>query len=639
MAVVNRYSRPIQYSTYNPRSLQELMIAPSYMRQQHDALDLGRMELDSKLAQVSGLDVHNERLKEQQDLLNQQSQAIAEQLQKEGFNSSNKSAFMRFNKAYQDAIGPNGDIGKILAAKEAYAKNYQEFIDKAPKEWGQEDLLRNWNKLKDAYTGFDEEGNIVNIGQLGAPNRVRYEDKLKAAKDLLGEEVVKHLISGRYHFEPQPDGSLGVVNKSGTLIETSNANNIAAAREMLYGELNDPNSEWRRSIAFEGTDPNQVLSQVNLGLRSMFKNNVKDNRSQSYSQIRSADDSPNPMDLVVASETFLSTNASKLSYDDIQSELFELNRKSDLKGEELKKKEELTYLKLQLDEKLNDDSEYERLMKERTRVLNEMKQKPLFEERSGINSQLERIEKEISELADTYKNDIIRQSTDYSLIPNTPQQRQRLQLTGEAIGHILGNYDSENLRKMVTVENIYGNGKQAGDNMTDDNITQLSELLSNSRPEDFYPTSFTAKGMRTGKPEYTVTIRPSYLDGDDKGKAVTVRFSFNEIQNEAGVQTINKYLQGVVSEQGPQGYQLAQSMELNRRKSLYNGEEWGNIIPEIPDFEQMDPVLVIDIRNKLAKKIKRDDPEKDLSTISLEELEQYYREFYDENKYKTIYLK
>lgn len=285
MAVINRYTKT-EPARFDPMSLQEMMLVPAYKRQQHDTLDESRSLLETNLAQYDSLDVHSDLLKTEQQKLYDKLQAQTELLNKEGFNPNSKSQFLKLNKEYQQAISPTGPIGKIQGAKKAYAQTFNDYIEDAVKnkKWSREDAIRNWNRfVKDNYTGFDERGNVTNIGQYGAPEKIELMQKLKDVKSILGEQVVKELTAGNYSFARQEDGSLAVVNKSGRRIETSNSPNIQSAMNMLSSELSDPNSAWNQSIMFEGVDPLKYQEQVVNGLNAMVTTKVQDNRSQNIS--------------------------------------------------------------------------------------------------------------------------------------------------------------------------------------------------------------------------------------------------------------------------------------------------------------------------------------------------------------------
>lgn len=278
---MNRYTQ-LSSASYNPMTLQELMLAPSYLRGKHDESENAIAGFETELAKVNPLDVHADLTSARQKELYDELSGFSNELATNGFTNLNKSSLIKFNKKYQNEISPTGLLGKANAAKSAYIENFNNYIEDATKnkKWSREDAIRNWNEFEENYTGFDQSGNITNIGQLGAPEKIDLMTKLKAAKDLLGEQVVNELGAGNYSIQPQQDGSLHVINRNGRRIETSNAPNIQNALKMFNSELSDPNSAWRQSIEFEGLDTGQLANQINSGFASMLSNKVTDNRSQ-----------------------------------------------------------------------------------------------------------------------------------------------------------------------------------------------------------------------------------------------------------------------------------------------------------------------------------------------------------------------
>ena len=281
----NRYT-DITPAVYDPMSMQEIMMAPMLKRKQHDQVSADLSALDAELAKIDPLEVHTEYAKAERAKLADQIQQQAETLASQGYNNNTASNLLKFNRQFQETISPTGSIGRVNNAKKVYLKNFEDYIENATKNkgWSREDAIRNWNQYeKQNYTGFDSEGNVVNIGQFGAPEKVDLMQKLKDVKSILGEQVVKEISNGNYSFARQEDGSLAVVNKNGRRIETSNAPNIQNALNMLQNELYDPNSAWSQSIKFEGLDPTSYVSQINSGMNAMLTNKVTDNRTQSIS--------------------------------------------------------------------------------------------------------------------------------------------------------------------------------------------------------------------------------------------------------------------------------------------------------------------------------------------------------------------
>ena len=175
----NRYSNG-SVSKFNPMSFQEVMFAPSMMRQKHDgsiaAAEAMRIKADP-------LKVHEIRALQLKQEMDSKISSEVDKINKEGFNANTTQNITRLNREYQDLIAPTGEVGQINAAKQVYAANLKEYIDDATKNkgWSREDALYNWqNKFANQYTGFGEDGkSIENIGQYGAPKKVEIMEKLR----------------------------------------------------------------------------------------------------------------------------------------------------------------------------------------------------------------------------------------------------------------------------------------------------------------------------------------------------------------------------------------------------------------------------------------------------------------------------
>ena len=281
--MANRYSQ-ITPSQFNPMSLQEVMMVPLMQRQKHDQLIAQQEMLRQGLAKVDPLDVHmNEALNVKSGIENKLV-SQAELLSREGINPNTQGDFLALNREYQNLISPTGRLGQINAAKQVYAKNFNDYLEDAQKTkgWSRERALSNWNKFSKQYTGFEGD-KIANIGQLGAPKKVEVLDVLKDVKSLLGEQVVGEMKASGYNFQPSPDGGMVMVDRSGRRIETSNKPNLQHAQNLINQRL--MGREWQDSIRFEGEDTKNIYGQLTSGINAMLSNKVIDNRSENAQYI------------------------------------------------------------------------------------------------------------------------------------------------------------------------------------------------------------------------------------------------------------------------------------------------------------------------------------------------------------------
>lgn len=280
---MNRYD-VASVAKFNPLSFQEILLAPSMMRKNHDAtIALAQ----SSVLKPDPLDVHYNRAMELKNQMDSEIAKNVEELNKEGFNSASYQNVQKLNRQYQDLISPTGEVGQINNAKKVYAENYKEFLDDATKNkgWSRERAIDNWqNRFANKYTGFGEDGkSITNIGQYGAPKKIEVLDKLKDVHSLLGEQVVGEMRASGYSFAPSPDGGMVMVDRSGRRIETSNKPNLNNALALLQNQFVD--KEWKDSMQFEGANPLNVASQITNGVNAMLKTGVVDNRSENAQYI------------------------------------------------------------------------------------------------------------------------------------------------------------------------------------------------------------------------------------------------------------------------------------------------------------------------------------------------------------------
>jgi hypothetical protein len=162
---MNRYD-VASVAKFNPLSYQEIMAAPLAMRQKHDASIAAAEAMRIK---ADPLDVHLNRAVELKRQMDDEIAKNVDILNKEGYNPTTFQNIIKLNRQYQDMISPTGEIGQINAAKQVYAKNFNDYLEDAQKNkgWSRERALANWNNFSKQYTGFEGD-KIVNIGQLGA---------------------------------------------------------------------------------------------------------------------------------------------------------------------------------------------------------------------------------------------------------------------------------------------------------------------------------------------------------------------------------------------------------------------------------------------------------------------------------------
>jgi hypothetical protein len=278
MATVNRYTKT-KNSVYQPRTLQELMVAPAYKRQKHDELDAGIAQYETQLAQANALDLHSEELQNQQKKLYDRMLAQRDKLEAEGFSQSAKSDFLRFNKDYQQAIGPQGTIGKIMKAKEVFEANKAAGIENLVKQgYNPDDAAAYWEEHANKYKeGFDGTtiNNIEGLYGTGFRDPVAEAHELMQKAGYDAEALNNDL--GTSHIRQDEKGTY-VITSKGYEKYKNNSRGIQGVLDYLNKQVLDPNSEVGQSLKIQRRDPQQVVAEIQ-GLDDIYRDTMIDKAS------------------------------------------------------------------------------------------------------------------------------------------------------------------------------------------------------------------------------------------------------------------------------------------------------------------------------------------------------------------------
>ena len=290
MAVVNRYTQTAP-ARYDARSLQEMMVAPQYKRQQHTAIEDGMAGVEAGVAKVQSLPFMKEEADLEKGRLYDEIVNQADILNQEGFNPAAKSRFMKLNRDYQQSMGPSGKLGQIQGAATTYTKERENHIKNAVKDgkWSESDAIRNWNKHAAQYEeNFKKTGQVSPITGLGAPKYVDYLDEFKnllldagySEEDLAQgkfSEIVKTGSNGQY-----------ILTKGGGASSKSNLEGLKRAEQWMNSNLANQNSDVYRSLEYAGKTPESVMGEIQ-GLASVYLDtSVGNNYSETFSNYKSA---------------------------------------------------------------------------------------------------------------------------------------------------------------------------------------------------------------------------------------------------------------------------------------------------------------------------------------------------------------
>jgi len=175
---INRYTN-LTPSTYDPLSMQEIMVTPMAMRKQHDDLLAKQEAIRGGLAQVDPHDKYfNEAValkKGIEDKINQSAQKLSQ----EGFSNNMMGETIALNREYNDLIAPTGKIGQINAHKKQVAQTIKDYEELAAKQhWTPAETNRYIQEAISTHmqdTPWNENGQIAkfNVGK-NIPTRIDY---------------------------------------------------------------------------------------------------------------------------------------------------------------------------------------------------------------------------------------------------------------------------------------------------------------------------------------------------------------------------------------------------------------------------------------------------------------------------------
>lgn len=651
MAVVNRYSR-IQPARYNPRSLQELMVAPQYMRQQHDAIQSGLSQTETALAQVDPLSIHSEAARMEQDKLYNQITEQADLLAKEGFNPMSKSNFLKLNKEYQSSIGPQGTLGKINAARQAMATNREAYIKEAVKEgYSPEQAGRNWAQHASQYAdAYGQTGEITSIGSLYAPKYINVVDEAREMFKEVG--VSSEDISKIGSYIKQDENGQYVLTQEGRQKAETNAPGLRAAVQWLSNNIANPNSDLGRSLQHQGKSPLQAMQEIS-GLADVYLTDKTVRESGSKISNLQSDEGAmfSGMGIALANEQFTPSKYSGMSLSEINGAIANLSDLEQLEPGQAKELQMLNNFKAALDKKLMSNDTYVELNNESELLQNQIDniqpgmvydmegnlveaqgetaeiraQKSRDQVRSLINRQ-NQLRGEMDALASTTIRDNTLQMSGYQITPITSKQQTLAKVASRSIENLL-KVSPETLKTMVDIEDVRIDGSPYS-NISEEDRDGIANILYNAKPGSLEIVQVIPRGF-SGRPEYVVRVQTnddvSYdMDGIGTGELgggtpMEIKLSFSDTGNGL-VGNVNKYLEQYVASTGEQGQQLANSMEINRLKSRYGNTTWGELIVDTENLSTGNTVLDQILLSELRKKGVTNDTPDDVIDVYIDEI-------------------
>lgn len=264
---MNRYTQ-ISPSAYSPMSMQEIMMVPLAMREQHNKTEQTLDLYNQELQKIKALPVHTPEAMERKNYLISKIDSLASDLSNKGFSNDMTSNLIKLNREIKDDFSPTGRLGKISGAYDTYFKEMEAFKkDNADKTWSQDEFNRHWNDHINNYQGYDEKGDVININSLSAPTKRTIQDEWKDLASITGNaKLSSEIIEGKAWIEPGPDGSTAVIHtKEGGKLAYNNPQVVAGLMQ-IQNKLNDPTSDLSKSRLYAGQSLEAALNEAyNIG--------------------------------------------------------------------------------------------------------------------------------------------------------------------------------------------------------------------------------------------------------------------------------------------------------------------------------------------------------------------------------------
>jgi len=266
---VNRYTE-VTPSQFNPLSLQEIMLAPTMKRRQHDQATADMEAIRQGLLKVDPLDVHMTEANQLRNDMTSKLDAQAKQLASQGINSNSQADFISLNRQYQDLVAPTGRIGQINAAKPVYLAERKAYLENAEKnDIPQSAALANWEQYaRGRYTGYDENRNIKTINPYGAPSKQNLQDDIKYYNTILGDTETGAAASG-YRVVQRPDGSIVFQDRKGQHTTKTNIPQLDDALKGINAKWLTPGGEGYTWAQHSRLNPNNIIDQIGSAFNAM----------------------------------------------------------------------------------------------------------------------------------------------------------------------------------------------------------------------------------------------------------------------------------------------------------------------------------------------------------------------------------
>ena len=280
MATVNRYTQ-IQPAQFQARSLQETLMVPQYMREQHDNLDASKAALEGELAKIDSLDFHSDAVNEKRNQIQQKLEGFGSKLASKGFDHSSKSDFMGIHKDYTSEMSPDGTFGKAQSIKENFLKEKQAIIETGLKlNHSEDDIQNNINAAyKKAENEYKQTKEMKNISMPGVPQKYGNEQFIDEARKILQNSGTswEEFSEKGYQFMRDPATGSIMLQQGGKAVSTNNPQ-LAAVAELGKLHFATESGKGFKSDQFRNIRLEERLQKLNATIAGMSRHSEQDKR-------------------------------------------------------------------------------------------------------------------------------------------------------------------------------------------------------------------------------------------------------------------------------------------------------------------------------------------------------------------------
>ena len=286
---MNRYTQ-LTPSTFNPLSLEEIMLVPTLKRKQHDEI-LAKNDLI--MEDIAKVDPDLKYFTEAQNIkndMNNQLTNVADELNSKGINDLTKDSFRKTYKQYRDLISPTGKLGMINAHKINKARTIETYLKDGAALGLSPEEMNHWvQKATEEHNNdklYDENGRVIDF---------KVDKNLVRQKDIMGDAA--KFASG-LGLTSKDWGNVSAnlkydAGKGFSYVETNGdkhgrADNIAQINQLvnyMNSLVGDKNSDYGKYIDYARLNPEDIKKHILNQSGIYLKKNTSDFTEQGISNL------------------------------------------------------------------------------------------------------------------------------------------------------------------------------------------------------------------------------------------------------------------------------------------------------------------------------------------------------------------